>query len=144
MAEADLDDISRAATKDGDVEALIQALKKVLRKYGAFLTTRIFAFVLAPYKRNKFEEMLSVKESRTTKYSRYPSALAGEDTSGERQPDMELDHSVLWQQQGKLLYLTSEPYYVMKEQLRHLIALCDAHGIDFQIDAESCYYPGHA
>jgi hypothetical protein len=88
--------------------------------------------------------MLSVKESRTAKYSRYPSALAGEDTSGERQPDMGLDHSVLWQQQGKLLYLTSEPYYVMKEQLRHLIALCDAHGIDFQIDAESCYYPGHA
>ncbi len=57
---------------------------------------------------------------------------------------MGLDHSVLWQQRGKLLYLTSEPYYVTKEQLRHLIAHCDAYGIDFQIDAESCYYPGHA
>ncbi|MFL5627985.1 MAG: hypothetical protein ACJ788_20600 [Ktedonobacteraceae bacterium] len=60
-----------------------------------------------------FEEKLSVKESRTAKYSRYPSALAGkEDDSGEHQPDMGLDHPVLWQQKGKLQYFTSEPYYV--------------------------------
>ena len=144
MAEADLGDISKAATRESDVDTLIHTLKKVVQKYGAFLTTRIFAFVLASYKRNRFEEMLSVKESRTAKYSGYPSALVGEDTSGERQPDMGLDHSVLWQQHGKLQYLTSEPYYVTKEQLRHLIAHCHAYGIDFQIDAESCYYPGHA
>src|SRR5229473_1587524 len=144
MAEASLDDISRAARRDSDVETLIQALKNVVWKYGAFLTTRIFAFVLASYKRNRFEEMLSVKESRTAKYSGYPSALTGKDTSDERQPDMGLDHSVLWQQHGKLQYLTSEPYFVTKEQLKHLIAHCDSYGIDFQIDAESCYYPGHA
>src|SRR5438876_9319204 len=92
MAEADLGDISKAATRESDVDTLIRTLKKVVQKYGAFLTTRIFAFVLASYKRNRFEEMLSVKESRTAKYSGYPSALVGEDTSGERQPDMGLDH----------------------------------------------------
>jgi hypothetical protein len=33
---------------------------------------------------------------------------------------------------------------VTKKQLKSLIDHCDAYGIDFQIDAESCYYPGHA
>lgn len=49
MATADLSNISDAATRDSDVDVLITALKKVIRKYGAFLTTRIFAFVLAAY-----------------------------------------------------------------------------------------------
>lgn len=95
MAEADLSDIREVATRDRDIEALIQALKKVVRKYGAFLTTRIVASVLAPYKRSRFEEKLSVKESRAEKYSLNPSALAGKETSDELQPDMGLDHPVL-------------------------------------------------
>jgi hypothetical protein len=104
---------------------------------------RIVASILAPYKRQRFEQQLKVKESRAM-VAELPSDLTGKDeslTQGGR--EMGLDHTILWQRDGKRTYLTSEPYYVSKEQLKELIAHCDAYGIDFQVDAESCYYPGH-
>lgn len=142
MSIADLSDIQQLATKDRDVKALLTALKTVLSKHGAFVTMRAVASVLAPYKRQRFEQMLEVKESRADIMG-LPSELAGKEGNPSETRHMGIDHPVLWQRDGKRTYLTSEPYYVNKEQLKALIAHCDEHGIDFQIDAESCYYPGH-
>lgn len=55
-----------------------------------------------------------------------------------------LEHRDLWlDKEGKPYMLTTQPYFVSKDMLRDLIAHCDEHGIDFQIDAESFYFPGH-
>ncbi|HLZ56083.1 MAG TPA: hypothetical protein VKR06_03980 [Ktedonosporobacter sp.] len=144
MAEAVFKDVEELAQRDRDVEELVQALRKILLKYGAFLTTRIFAGVLAPYKRRNFEDRLQVEEEHLPIFECPPSELV------RQRPDvaddfdaMGLDHTILWKRDGQRLYLTSEPYFVGKEQLKALIAHCDEYGIDFQIDAESCYYPGH-
>ena len=145
MAKADLGDIGKLVGEDSDVASLVDMLRKVLGKYGAFRTMRIVACVLAPYKRRRFEEKLEVKESRTWKYAGFPCDLIGKEIDIDlSRKDMGLDHTVLWQQKGKLLYLTSESYYVSKKELANLIEHCNQYGIDFQIDAESCYYPGHA
>ncbi|MEO6892837.1 MAG: hypothetical protein ABI324_27965, partial [Ktedonobacteraceae bacterium] len=52
------------------------------------------------------------------------------------------DHVTFWQDRGDLRYLTAEPSSVRKDTLKRVIALCDRHDIDFQIDAESCFAPG--
>lgn len=139
MAKADFGSLMM---QDEDVGTLIHIIKNVLNRYGAFFTMRIVASVLAPYKRRRFEEKLEVKESRTMKFAGIPSDLTLKDIDSYDNIEG-LDHTILWQQHGKLRYLTSEPYFVSKADLKSLIVHCDAHGIDFQIDAESCYYPGH-
>ncbi len=151
MTRASFGDTWREAEDDSDIRALIRALRNVLSKHGTLFTTRIFAMVIAPYKRERFEKGLHVKESRTTRFAGIPSDLAGvqdinltyeqEEVLGK--VDRGLDHRTLWQSGGKLLYLTSEPYHVEKDEMKHLIEYCDMFGVDFQIDAESCYYPGH-
>lgn len=151
MSRADLGDVWERAESDSDIRAFIRALKQVLSSHGAWITTRIFAAVLAPYKRDRFEKKLQVRESRTARFMGIPSDLAGvQDINLTYKQDevfrkihRGLDHKTLWQHSGKLRYLTSEPYHVSKDELRYLIEYCDMFGIDFQIDAESCYYPGH-
>lgn len=145
MAEADLGDIATLAKQDQDVGQLLALLKKVLTKYGAFLTMRMVAFILAPYKRKRFESQLEVKEYCGDKFLEDPASLVGKEPAihTPRGRDRGMDHAILWQRQGKLISLTSEPYYVKKEQMKALVVYCDEYGIDFQIDAESCYYPGH-
>jgi len=150
MAKADFGDIWIEASQDSDIRALIRALRVALVKHGVMFTTRIFAAVIAPYKREKFEKRLQVKESRTMRFAGVPSDLAGVQANLTykqeellREIGRGLDHKILWQRHSKLLYLTSDTYYVGKDELRHLIEYCDTCGIDFQIDAESCYYPGH-
>lgn len=55
-----------------------------------------------------------------------------------------LEHYDLWlKEDGTPHFLTTQPYYVSKDMLRDLITHCDKYGIDFQIDAESFYFPGH-
>jgi len=142
MSTADLDDIQLMAAKDRDVKVLLTALRTVLSKHGASLTMRMVAFVLAPYKRQRFEQMLGVKESHAM-VAGLPSDLTGKEVSPNIVPrHMGLDHNILWLHEGKRMYLTSEPQSISKEQLRALIAHCDEHGIDFQVDAEASYYPG--
>lgn len=147
MAEPDFSDIYRDAKEDSDVQMLLTSLKAVLRKHGPYRVMRMVAEVLWRYKRQKFEERLEVKESRTQVYDTIPASLAGVkdvDLDEDYGRDMGMDHPILWQQQGKLKYLTWEPYYIGKEQLTRLIRHCDKYGIDFQVDAETSYYPGHS
>lgn len=138
---AALSDVNDLAKKDADVQSLQVLLWKILHKYGAMLTMRIVAKVLSPYKMRKFEKAFSVHAYRGGKWRSIPSDLTGKDI--EEDPDLHLDHRELWMKDGKAFCLTSEPYYINKKALKRLIEHCDMYGIDFQIDAESFYYPGH-
>ncbi len=145
--KADFGDVRILANKDVDVQTLITLLKMLLRKYGMRYTMRVVACVLAPYKRQRFEGELQVREYQGQKSSRIPSTLTGKsaaelDVDLDRQARRVLDHKILWQQKGKLMYLTAEPYDANKNELRGLIEYCDTYDIDFQIDAYSIYYPG--
>lgn len=147
MAEPDFSNVYRQARDDSSTQTLITALKAVLCKYGPYRVMRVVAEVLWRYKRQKFEERLGVKESRTQVYGMIPASLAGVkdvDLYEDYVQEMGMDHPILWQQAGRLKYLTWEPYYISKESLKHLVAHCEKYGIDFQIDAETCYYPGHS
>lgn len=140
MLTGSFNDVNDLAAEDSDVSALVAALKKVLQKHGAWWVTRIVAFVLGPYKSARFKEVLKIKEYSNPRFSSVPANLAGEEV--ELNPHISLQHRCLWQRDGKPVYLTAEPYDVNKEWLKALIAHCDAYDIDFQIDGESCYYPG--
>ncbi len=141
MRDTDLSDIQRLVTHDRDVVTFITLLIQTVEHYGVWITTRLFALVLAPYKHSKFESMLSVQEVRSTG-AMVPDVLKSLDADDFEQIRAEFDQTTFWQRSGELCYLTSEPSSVSKETLKRVIALCDTHHIDFQIDAESCSAPG--
>ena len=126
------------------VRELRNAITTVLMKHGAWFVMKVVASILAPYRRHLYEETYNVRESNTTSYLTIPATLKNKKV-GESPCFESLQKAALWRQKGApgFYSLTSNPYYVPKEDLRKLIAHCDEFDIDFQIDAESYYWPGH-
>lgn len=130
--------------QDIAVRELRNAISVVFMKYGAWFVMKVVASILAPYRRYLYEETFRVKESKTMNYFSIPASLRNkkiEDFPALRS----LQKAALWRQTGEsgFFSLTSHPYYVSKEDMKKLIAHCDEYDIDFQVDAESYYWPGH-
>jgi len=133
-ATADLGDVRG----DKDLLALSDHIKHVLSRIGLKKVIRAIGHALKEYRLAQFVTAFNLK-LKSCWYDR-------NDDNVDALLDiraLRLDHPRSWFQDGKSHYLTSEPYYATKDELRRLIQVCDKKGIDFQIDAESMYFPGH-
>ena len=128
------------------IQKLRRSAKQALEdeEAGIWDIVRVIAYVIAKTREKQFITAHEVKESHPYAYAKVPSVLAGKrPQEGGRALGIGLDHNSLWNKDGKPYLFTSEPYYIQKDELKSLIEHCDQHDIDFQIDAESMYYPGH-
>ncbi|MEO6891144.1 MAG: hypothetical protein ABI324_19335, partial [Ktedonobacteraceae bacterium] len=122
IKETDVDDVRRLVARDRDVATFIMELSQMLERYGAFITTRIFALVLGPYKRRRFERMLLVQELNASSPMK-PDSLSNASGDVFEQIGAAFDHVTFWQDRGDLRYLTAEPSSVRKDTLKRVIAL---------------------
>jgi hypothetical protein len=52
------------------------------------------------------------------------------------------DHIDMWRRDGKVIYLTSQPYGISSQKLKEVQEYCDRFGLVFDIDAlDSWHYP---
>lgn len=158
MARPSFEDIENCQVQE--IQSFSQQVKRMLKKHlrgltGTNLIMRIVANSTWEHRRKQFMEAHKVKPWNwlTTEKSLYvdPSVLNlsvwNEETDQERHNPKDraecLDHIDVWLKSGKPHLMTSQPYFVSKEDLKVLIEYCDKYDIDFQIDAESFYFPGH-
>lgn len=133
---------------------LFAYVRKMLNRLSMQEVIRTIAAVLWKARRAQFIKAHKVVEGAywDRDLYRHPSILNTQVFDGEileDDPIMDedyngecLDHSEIWEKDGKPYLMTSQPYQVSKDDLRKLIAHCDAYDIDFQIDADSFYFPG--
>jgi hypothetical protein len=160
MARPSFEDIEHCQVQE--IQSFSQQVKRILKKHlhgltGTNLIMRIVANSTWEHRRKQFMEAHKVrpwnwatnKEEKCLNVD--PSILNpsvwNEETKQERHnPEYRsecLDHIDVWLKGKNPHLMTSQPYYVTKEDLKMLIAYCDKYDIDFQIDAESFYFPGH-
>jgi hypothetical protein len=142
MPIADLSDVNDLAHKDSDVKALVEQLKRVIKTYGVSETMRIVASLLSIFRRKNFIKAHELSEAQQP-FPRVPSVLANKAGEAGNSHHVRVDHVSLWKKNNRPYFFTSEPYFMSKKDMKDLIAHCDEFDIDFQVDAESFYYPGH-
>lgn len=146
MATPDFLDIERDT--DPAVVALRSAVREALSHLPVDRILRIVASVIWRKRRENFVKGHAVSEiGGMGQFVMVPGSLASQSHDPAEFPHhtrMALDHRTAWRRNGKPCLVISEPYFASKDELRELIAYCDTYGIDFQVDAESMYYPGHA
>ncbi len=144
MSTGDFGDI--LAHKSATIQRLRRSIKEALedKDVGINYIVRTVAHVIAETRKKQFIAAHKVRESHPCAYAPVPSVLAGKrPQEGAHVLGIGLDHDSLWNKDGKPYLFTSEPYYIRKDELKSLITYCDQYDIDFQIDAESMYFPGH-
>lgn len=159
MARPGFSDINEA--KDPEIQRFSEQIKHMLKKNfrglkSVNLIMRIVANSTWEHRRNQFMKahkvkswnwMLEEEKSLYVTPSVLNPSIWNEEIEQEKYnphyPSECLDHIDVWLKDGNPYLMTSQPYFVSKDDLKILIAYCDKYGIDFQIDAESFYFPGH-
>lgn len=133
-------------------QAIVRIIRNALRDgFSISQVVRAVADAIREYRRKQFMQYHKVKENNGRYYD-VPATLSVKDPESEdfllKSPGGELSESIehcdLWLRRGKPYLMTTNPYFVSKDELKKLIEHCDKYDIDFQIDAESDYFPGQA
>ncbi len=156
MSKPCLSDI--AESKNPIIRALVATIKQALYSVnhlgikGPNLIMRTVAYSTWEYRRKQFMKAHKVKslslllvEDKSLRAipSILDQSVWNEKIDQGRDRVGCMDHVDVWFKNKKPYLMTSQPYCVSKSDLRDLIAHCDKYDIDFQIDAESFYFPGH-
>jgi hypothetical protein len=115
----------------------VEALSKLLEAEGRDMVTRAYAEVSSRVICQ--EATKGLKKSTSTCIYR----LLGRKTRSDEPPGT--DHPSLWNKDGKPELFISQPYGLSWGKLRELVAFCETHGLEVNMDAgTSWYFPGRS